>query len=66
MNRFTLQNRYQDSQWEDVRHTDFDDEESARIEAKILSKDSIFYGMMRVVNLETYRVIATFSAGKEI
>lgn len=66
MNRFTLQNKYQDSQWEDAGRTDFYDEEPARIEAKILSKDSIYYGMMRVVNLETSRVVATFSAGKEI
>lgn len=66
MNMFILQNRYQDSQWEDVGHTDFYDEEPARIEAKILSKDSICYGMMRVVNLETSRVVATFSEGKEI
>jgi|APSaa5957512622_1039677.scaffolds.fasta_scaffold06372_5 hypothetical protein len=66
MHRFTLQNRYQDSQWEDAGHTDFYEEQPARIEAKILSKDSICYGMMRVVNLETSRVVATFSAGKEI
>jgi len=60
---FTLQNKFQDSLWEDAGLEDHYDEDKARIEAKSLSKDSM---MIRVIDLSKPEVIAVYEAGKEV
>ena len=60
---FTLQNKFQDSLWEDAGLEDHYDENKARTEAKALSKDSM---MIRIIDLSKPEVIATFAAGKEV
>lgn len=69
--QFKLQNRYQDSGWEDFGGTNrqndiYEDESIACGEALEFSKNSMFYGMLRVVELGTKNVIATYTAGKKV
>lgn len=61
--RYSLQNRYQDSGWEDLGRYRFDSEDEAVQQAGLLSQDAIIYGMVRVVDRREGRVVATFAAG---
>ena len=59
---YKLQNRYQDSGWEDL-HIKFTNEKDAIQEASVLCKDAICYGMVRVVDMVNKRVVIEFPAG---
>jgi len=59
---FQLQNRYQDSGWENLDE-EYDSAKKAKKRALKLSKDAICYGMVRVVDVEKKQVIVTFPAG---
>ena len=60
--RYKLQNRYQDSGWEDLG-MEFDIPKRAVKKALKCSKDAIAYGMVRVVDVKEKRVVVTFAAG---
>ena len=62
MLRYRLENRYQDSGWEDLE-TPFANCTEAIACAGSLAKDSIIYGMTRVVDLVEGEVVITFAAG---
>ena len=63
---FKLQNRYQDLGWEDVTDAEFNYQDLASNYAQNLSEDTISYGMVRVVDIDTSKIIATFTDGIEI
>ncbi len=58
--KYILQHRYQDSGWE-ILGEEFDSVDDAVQRAAILSRKSIIYGMVRVV--DDSGVIITFPAG---
>jgi hypothetical protein len=60
--RYKLQNRYQDSGWENLDE-EFHTEKEAVQKASVLCQDAICYGMVRVVDLVEKQVIITFPAG---
>ena len=62
--RFKLQNRYQDSGWENLNES-FHTTEEAEDKALEFSKNSICYGMVRVVDTSKQEVVSTFSGGKQ-
>lgn len=66
--KYYLQNRYQDSGWENLYQDantleEFDDEHDACWYASKLSLNSICYGMVRVIDSEKNKVVITFPAG---
>ena len=63
MAKYQLQNCYQDSSWENLDDEAFSDPLLAEARAKELAKDAICYGMVRVVDLNKAKIIATFPAG---
>lgn len=63
-NRYRLQNRYQDSGWEWLEEAYSTNDLGAAIRtADKLSEDAIIYGMVRVVDIITQEVMATYAAG---
>jgi len=64
--RFRLQNKYQDSGWKNLDNVKFYQQDLASTQARNLSKNSIFYGMVRVIDSKTKQVIATFTNGQEV
>jgi len=62
--RYILQNRYQDSGWENLNE-EFDHVREAVQRASEASKNSICYGMVRVVDMDNEQVVITFPAGVE-
>jgi|SaaInlStandDraft_4_1057021.scaffolds.fasta_scaffold192803_2 hypothetical protein len=63
---FKLQNRYQDSDWGDLGHAKFHQQDLASRHAQNLSENTISYGMVRVIDIDTSKIIATFTGGVEI
>lgn len=63
---YILQNRYQDSGWEelDVEFSEAQKQEALN-KAQEFSKNPIYYGMVRVICSNTNSVIGTFSGGKK-
>jgi hypothetical protein len=63
--RYFLQNRHQDSGWEDLSgdRFQFDSWQAAIDDAVRCSRDAICYGMVRVVDSVNCVVIQTFPAG---
>jgi len=64
---YYLQNRYQDSNWEDTNDINepFTDLDRATRRALKLSLNSIAYGMVRVVDRKG-NVYGTYTAGQEV
>ena len=62
---FQLYNKYQDSRWIELDGEIFQYQGDAVIRASELSHDGIAYGMIKVVNLDTIKVIAVFPAGSK-
>lgn len=60
---YQLQHRYQDSGWENLNEESSSHLETAKHRAHELSKNSIAYGMVRVVNRATGTVEAEYPAG---
>ncbi len=60
---FQLQNRYQDSGWDNLPGEEFHHSEPAVSRAGELSKDAIWYGMVRVIDTVKKEVVKTFAAG---
>ena len=60
---YKLQNRYQDSGWENLDREEFHRLNEAMDRGYELSKNSIAYGMVRVVNLVTGKVEVEYPAG---
>ena len=60
--RYKLQNRYQDSGWEELGEQ-FSNLNDANRRAHDLSKDAICYGMVRVVDVTNGIVEAEYPAG---
>jgi hypothetical protein len=63
MPKYILQNRYQDSGWENLRGEVFRDIHDAVWRAAQLSTYSIHYGMVRVVCSDTKAIVIQFGAG---
>jgi hypothetical protein len=63
--RYRLQNRYQDSGWEYLAYEEFEHCGDAICRASELSEDAVAYGMVRVVDKKTGRVVITYPAGKK-
>lgn len=63
MSRFILENRYQDSGWEPMSRESFPTFDQANCRAAECSKDSIIYGMVRVVDLAVGHILITYPAG---
>jgi len=64
---FYLQNRYQDSNWttlSDLKYSFYSREEAEKV-AEELSKEAMFFGMVRVMPEKINRKITTFAAGGE-
>lgn len=60
---YVLEHRYQDSGWMRLDAELFEHAGDAYCRASELSEDAICYGMVRVVELESNRVMDTFAAG---
>ncbi len=63
MPRYQLENRYQDSGWETLNDEQYHVETVATKRARMLAKDVIAYGMVRVVDTQKNVVIITIPAG---
>jgi hypothetical protein len=62
---FQLYNRYRDSSWIELGGEIFQHQGDAVIRASELSCDGIAYGMIKVVNLDSQKVVAVFPAGSK-
>jgi hypothetical protein len=60
---FYLQNKYQDSDWESVPNVEFNYQDLAVNYAQNLSGNSISYGMVRVIDNETSKIVAVCTDG---
>lgn len=63
MRRYQLENRYQDDQWEKINEG-YDNLDDATKIAYAKTGDAIAYGMVRVVDTKTNRVVAEYGAGQ--
>lgn len=61
--RYVLENRYQDTGWDILDKERFEWENDAVSRAALLSTDAIRFGMVRVYDTRTNRVVLTFAAG---
>ena len=59
---FVLQHRYQDSDWETLEGEDFEYCGDAICRASELSDNPIAYGMVRVIDTSTMKVIIEYAA----
>lgn len=60
--RYRMQNRYQDSSWENIDR-EFSSEQEAVKEAERCARDAFAYGMTRILDMHEKRVVITFAAG---
>lgn len=63
--RYRLQNRYQDSGWESLAYEEFEHCGDAICRASELSEDAVAYGMVRVVDKKTGRVVIAYPTEKK-